>query len=596
MHNEKTMSVWRDDFPTTKNPLKFLWFSSRPHLKFALFAFCGVTAAATLYALIPYVFKLITNAALKLPHQSAYFELLLAAGAYIVVSVSAQLFWRFSGFQGSQWATGARATARHALTNYVTFHSRSYFSDRFAGSIANKIGHASNGMRELVERLLWQFWEFTVSITVSFIIAFLASPLLGAMFLVWISTAAIINFILARRRIPLSVETQAIETHLNGTTVDLFSNVTAMQDYAQRSLEIERLKTLIDRRRASGLRNWHYGERVLVYNGIFQALFGGAMVFASVYLAHVGAISSGDIVLTIAMIFRVEGLVLSLGSHINGFGETWGTIVESLTEILEPHEIPDAPDASQLIVSRGTLSFERVRFAHYGNQIFGGLSLTIRSGERVGLVGRSGAGKSTLIRLLLHHHNIQSGRITIDGQDISQVTQESLRRAISVVPQEPVLFHRSIAENIAYGNPDATSEEILNAAKAAYAHDFIEKLPEGYNTLVGERGVKLSGGERQRIAVARAILKNAPILLLDEATSALDSESEIYIQQALHSLMRGKTVIAIAHRLSTLREMDRIIVLDNGTILEEGTHASLVQNSGTYAQLWQHQAGGFVNI
>ena len=212
----------------------------------------------------------------------------------------------------------------------------------------------------------------------------------------------------------------------------------------------------------------------------------------------------------------------------------------------------------------------------------------------MGLVGRSGAGKSTLVRLLLHHHDIHGGVIRIDGQDIADVTQESLRSSIAVVPQEPLLFHRSIKENISYGKPDATTEEVFEAAKKAYAHDFIEEVPNGYDALVGERGIKLSGGERQRVAIARAILKNAPILLLDEATSSLDSESEVAIQSALSTLMEGKTVIAIAHRLSTLREMDRLIVLDNGSIIEDGTHAELLEKKGVYAKLWEHQAGGFI--
>jgi ABC-type multidrug transport system fused ATPase/permease subunit len=221
-------------------------------------------------------------------------------------------------------------------------------------------------------------------------------------------------------------------------------------------------------------------------------------------------------------------------------------------------------------------------------------SLAIKGKEKIGLVGRSGAGKSTLTKILLRHYDINGGVITIDDQDISDVTRESLRDAVAVVPQEPLLFHRTLRENIAYGNPGASEYKIVEAAKLAQAHEFIMRLPRGYDTLVGERGVKLSGGERQRIVVARAILKNAPILILDEATSALDSESEVAIQKALHTLMEGKTVIAIAHRLSTLREMDRIIVMDGGQIIEDGSHEELIARGGTYAELWAHQAGGFL--
>ncbi|MFA7310158.1 MAG: ATP-binding cassette domain-containing protein, partial [Candidatus Paceibacterota bacterium] len=342
------------------------------------------------------------------------------------------------------------------------------------------------------------------------------------------------------------------------------------------------------------LRNWRYGEWVLVLNGVLQAVFGGSMAFAAVYLASTGALSVGDIVLVLTIIFRIEGLLLFLGSHLNGFAETWGEIQESLEEILEPHQIPDKEGAIDLKMDNAAIDIEDLTFTFEAQPVFRDLSLHIPSGQRVGLVGRSGAGKTTLVRLLLHHHDIQRGSIKISGANIANVTQDSLREALAVVPQEPLLFHRSVRENISYGKPDATDEEIIRAAQLAQAHDFILRLPKGYEALVGERGIKLSGGERQRIAIARAILKNSPILLMDEATSALDSESEVQIQAALHALMEGKTVIAIAHRLSTLRQMDRIIVLERGAIVEEGTHEQLVAKGGLYAELWNHQAGGFI--
>lgn len=270
-----------------------------------------------------------------------------------------------------------------------------------------------------------------------------------------------------------------------------------------------------------------------------------------------------------------------------------------MTEILiQQSEIQDIPHAQVLKVSDGVIDFNKVQFqyadSHQPNQVFDDLSLHIKSGEKIGLVGPSGGGKSTLTRLLLRFEDIEGGSINIDGQNIAQVTQESLRKAVSYVPQEPLLFHRSIAENIAYGRPDATLEEIIAASKLAYADDFIRELSDGYETVVGERGVKLSGGQRQRVAIARAILKDAPILVLDEATSALDSESEVYIQKALWQLMEGRTTIVVAHRLSTIQKMDRIIVLENGHIAEEGNHARLLKNKGTYAKLWSHQSGGFI--
>lgn len=267
---------------------------------------------------------------------------------------------------------------------------------------------------------------------------------------------------------------------------------------------------------------------------------------------------------------------------------------EGLDDILVPYEIVDRDDATPLLLSMGAIAWHSVAFTYDAAPVFRDLSLSIKAGERVGLVGPSGAGKSTFVSLLLRQHELSEGSITIDGQDIAHVTQDSLREAIAVVPQEPALFHRSIRENIRYGNPEADDAAVERAAAQAKVDEFVRHLPQGYDTLVGERGVKLSGGQKQRIAIARAMLKNAPILVLDEATSALDSESEVAIQEALRELMLGKTVIAIAHRLSTLREMDRILVLQAGHIVEEGSHEMLRQAGGTYQRLWEHQAGGFL--
>jgi ATP-binding cassette, subfamily B, multidrug efflux pump len=310
--------------------------------------------------------------------------------------------------------------------------------------------------------------------------------------------------------------------------------------------------------------------------------------------------SSGDAAAGLALVMRLVAMSGWVMQTVRGVFENVGVVQESMQTIARPHAIVDAPDATDLEVARGSVRFENVSF-HYGREdgVLENFSLSIAPGEKVGLVGASGAGKSTIASLLLRLHDLEAGRILVDGQDVARVTQDSLRQQIAVVTQDTSLLHRSIRDNIAYGRPDSSDDEVVRAARLAHAHDFILDLEDdggrtGYDARVGERGVKLSGGQRQRIAIARVILKDAPILVLDEATSALDSEIEAAIQDALTTLMRGKTVIAIAHRLSTIAALDRLVVIDRGRIVEEGSHAELLRRDGLYARLWSRQSGGFL--
>jgi ATP-binding cassette subfamily B protein len=589
-------NMWREDLPISKNPLRLFIFASQPYQGAAAGAVIAVITASMLFTSVSYVFKFITNAVAQLSQGGSYDPILWGAVAYVLLLLMGNTIQRVSGFLGARWATGLRATSRFALISYVTKHSRGFFADRFAGSLASKIGSASKGLTDMMELLLWQFLDLVVSVVASFIIAYLASPLLALVFLVWVLVIYVVNHYFARKRRPLIIASQALETRLTGLTVDLLSNISAMQEYARRSFEINNIQEVIQVRRETGLKAWRYGEWVFLLNGFLQGIFGGAMVIFAIQLARIGTISPGDVVLILALIFRVEGLLIYLGANFKRLADTWGEIEESLEQIVEPHEIQDSPSSELLRVTDGAIDFRSVTFLYGASdkEVMQDFLLRIPGKQKVGLVGRSGAGKSTLVKLLLRHYEVNSGEITIDGKNIVEVTQDSLREAVGLVPQEPLLFHRTLRENIAYGKPDANDIEIINAAKLAQAHNFISALPDGYNTMVGERGVKLSGGERQRVAIARAILKNAPILVLDEATASLDSESEVAIQEALHELMQGKTVIAIAHRLSTLREMDRIIVLDGGKIAEEGTHEELIEKGGIYSELWRHQAGGFL--
>lgn len=594
MDSPAKKSIWSTGIPKSTNPLRFLLAVSRPYTLSMSLALITVTAASTGAAIIPYALKKIVDGASKLASDGSSEKLMGAALLYIAASLGANILWRASGFAGMRWATGVRATGRFALTSYVTLHSHQYFSDRFAGSLSSKIGYASNGAKEIAEYILWTFLGSVISAVAGITIVFMTNTLIGFIFLSWALVIIPLNIYLARKRVPLSMATQQAETALSGTTVDLLTNMAAVHEYARRSYELKRIKEFILQRRVSAIKNWTRGEMTLIINNILQALFIGGMIFAAVTLARNGLISAGDIVLVLAVIMFMEDRLTFIGSQLNSFAETWGTIKESLTDILVIHDVDDHAGAKDLVASGGAIAFENLSFSYHTVPIFEDLSLSIPAGQRIGIVGRSGAGKSTLAKLILRHYDIAKGRITIDGTDIATVTKESLRSAVAIVPQEPLLFHRTIRENIAYGMENATDTDVERAASLAQAHEFITALPQGYESLVGERGVKLSGGQRQRVAIARAFLKQAPILLLDEATSSLDSESEIAVQKALLALMEKRTVIAIAHRLSTLRAMDRIIVLDAGRIIQSGTHDELLASGGLYALLWEHQAGGFL--
>jgi len=350
------------------------------------------------------------------------------------------------------------------------------------------------------------------------------------------------------------------------------------------------------------MKAWNKSLRVFLmldnYRRATLVLFGSGMLFACIAGWQNGLITIGEMSTIMGLTFSFTGTAWYLSFGIIHLSESYGYLNDSLTTLIKPHGVTDREDAKPLTIKDATIEFDKVHFDYgadaEGRPVFEDLNLTIPVGQRVGLIGPSGAGKSSFVNLIQRFFDVKSGAIRIDGQDISEVTQESLRKHIAVIPQDTALFHRTIMENIRYGRLDASDEDVIEAARRAHAIDFINELPQGFDTLVGERGVKLSGGQRQRIAIARAILKNAPILILDEATSALDSESEKLLQASLEELMRGKTVIAVAHRLSTINTMDRLLVMDQEKIVEDGTHDELLKINGTYARLWGMQSGGFL--
>ena len=588
-------TAWVEDIAPDTRPFSFMRLTMRPYLPLLFVSVLATISAAAVDAVGPIIYKYTVDAIVALEHGGTYADIRFWVFVYLAMVALRILLWRTVVYFSAHLGLGVRSTARYVLTNYLLKHSQEYFENRFAGSVSGKIGNAGDGARHLSDWAINTYIPFFIQTIVSLGIAFYSSAYVGWIFVVWIAIALPINIYFARQRPALSRAAQAAETKLRGVTVDIVSNMRAVQEYARSVLELTNLKELIIARRLAGLRNRLFDQRISLSNGSLQIIATGAMLLIVLYLGERGLATAGDIILVLALATGMGERLFHLGQQISNLSETWGEIEEGLEDVLAAHDIPDSKGAKNLVISQGEVEFDQITFSyHEGESVLSNLSLSIKAGEKIGLVGKSGAGKSTLVKLLLRHYELTGGVIRIDGQNIAAVTQNSLRQSIAIVPQEALLFHRTIRENIAYGRTDATDAQVEDAAKLAQAHELICTLHNGYDTLVGDRAVKLSGAHRQRVAIARAILKSAPILLLDEATSALDSESEGAIQEGLQNLMQGKTVIAIAHRLSTLKEMDRIIVMDKGTIIEDGPHTKLVRKGGVYANLWKHQSGGYL--
>jgi ATP-binding cassette subfamily B protein len=589
----KQTKEYTGEIPNT--PLRFLWYLGKKYPFLAALSFVLVAVAETLNIATYYISaKLVDSFTIAQSIEKQKEVLMFWGGIFLLTSLGNSVLYRLSGFTALQWVIKFHKDGYTELHTYLTKHSHTYFTNRFAGALSNKISNAVDSSAGLMFQILWTFFSEFIGMAVTLFLFFSIDYRIGLLLLIIFLLVILFNIWAVRKRRPLVVRYSKASSKSRGEGVDIITNISAVRQFARRPFELQRLHSVFLDRANKDVTQSMFGEWIMVANTFFAISMTGAVIWILYILLAQGFLTAGTFVLVFSLLGRVGYMFITTGQALNRFIREYGNIEEGLSEILVPHEIIDAPNATELKVSDGIIDWKKVTFEFGNNAVFDNFDLSIKSGQRVGLVGPSGAGKTTFVSLLLRQHDIGDGAIEIDGQNISKVTQDSLRENIAVVPQEPLLFHRTIKENIAYGKPEATQAEIEEVAKKAQAHEFITKLELGYDTMVGERGIKLSGGQKQRVAIARAMLKDAPILVLDEATSALDSESEVEIQKALHVLMEGKTVIAVAHRLSTLREMDRIIVLEEGKIVEDGTHDELTKAGGTYQKLWEHQAGGFL--
>jgi len=509
----------------------------------------------------------------------------IAFGVLISLITADMFLWRVASWTASYTFVGVTGDLRRDIFRHLTGHAPSYFSDRLPGMLTSRITATSNAVFTVENMFVWNVLPPCVATFAAILLIGTVSLPMAAGLTVVAGAVVVMMFKMAAAGKKLHDDFASKAAAVDGEMVDVINNMPLVRAFCGLSFEHDRFDETVDRELNARGRSLRYLERLrLTHAAITVALTIGLLAWA-IMLWQRGGASTGDVVLICTLGLSILHATRDLAVALVDVTQHVARLSEALSTLLVPHELSDHPEAEPLVKSGAAIAFNNISFRYPGGlQVFDKFTLRLNAGQRVGLVGQSGGGKSSLFVLLQRFYDVHEGSITIDGQDISRVTQHSLRHAISVVPQDISLFHRSIMENIRYGRPEATDDEVLRAAIAARC-DFVETLPEGLHTMVGDRGVKLSGGQRQRIAIARAFLKDAPILLLDEATAALDSESEEAIREALSRLMRGRTVIAIAHRLATLRNFDRVVMLQSGKIIEDGKPDHLMQNEGPYREL-----------
>ena len=586
---------------TTRRTLHYYWLVTRRHFGlFALLVFSTLFFGGFQTYMNPFVMGLIVDRVSAAPVAAD--QVFAVFGPYIaalvLVNVCGQTCSKLQDY--SLWKLEIAVSYDLATMSFdaLSNQSMTFHSNRFGGTLVSQTSKFMAAYNQLVEAMVHPFLPVLGSVVFVCVLLGPRVPLYVVILMCLFAVYALVSYIMYKRILHLNEKAAKAQNDLSGELSDAVTNILTVKTYGREDYE----RSLFDAANREVVLRDSKRMRSSLVRGVITA--GIAVVIMSVVAVFISGgnawfgITPGTLVMMFTYTYTMTLQFNFINSGLQRFNRAFGD-ASGMTQVLdEPRLVADAPDAKPLVVREGAIDFEGIGFSYEDGgaitRVFDGLDLHIPAGQRVGLVGMSGAGKTTLTKLLLRLSDIQEGRILVDGQDVSACTQQSLRRQVAYVPQEALLFHRTIAENIAYGKPDATMEEIREAAAQANALDFIENLPDGFDTITGERGVKLSGGQRQRVAIARALLADCPILVLDEATSALDSESEHLVQDALATLMRGRTCIVVAHRLSTVASLDRIVVLADGKVVEDGPHQQLVETDGEYAHLWSRQTGAYL--
>jgi ATP-binding cassette subfamily B protein len=577
------------------NVLKFTWKSAYPFRYYLIGPLLMMAFYAAYGSLRPYLLKLLIDAASQNSGPEAVAKLWEIAPYFIALLFAFEIACQFYDWCDMRYKPAIRNYIAEMLVDHLLKHDYRFFQTQMAGNITAKVNDLVRFTPDIIKTIIDNYLTNIFSIFVAIGLLWQVHAWFAIGIFIWTVIFIIISVSTISKFDYLANNRAEAAARITGAMIDIFSNVLNVKLFARKLFELSRLESFMKNYYVASITQRWFLLKVYAGQGLSYAVYQTLCIILLIRLFGEGTVTPGDFGMILSINLWVVDCIWDMSDKMRTFSEHWGSIDQALKTLYAPIRINDKPDAKPLVVTRGAIEFDRVEFKYNGSELlFKQKSIMIPAGQKVGLVGYSGSGKSTFVNLILRLFDVTSGRITIDGQDIRDVTQASLHSSIGTISQDPSLFHRSVMENIRYGKPDATDEEVQNAAKEIHAHDFIMALPEGYNSLVGERGTKLSGGQRQRISIARAIIKNAPILILDEATSQLDTETERFIQDALKKIMPGKTALVIAHRLSTLLYMDRILVFDQGKIIQDGTHQELITQEGLYKKLWTSQVCGMI--